>query len=332
MSTTFFLFRKHGHLYFKKSMNFTSIDFETANSSRHSACAVGICNIQNSRIVRCEEFYIRPDPLYFSPFNTSIHGISSSDVEDAPTFSEIWPRILEMMDGPLVAHNASFDISVIRKSLDHSGMEYPYADYFCTRIISKNVWPELPTYALDHIARHLGIPLQHHSAASDAKACACIALEACRLTGSQCLYDLEAPFIFTAGRLYPGGYTTCHGRGIDPSLHKDRSNKLRAADIMATVDSFNKDHPFFGKSFVFTGAMTALLRKDAMQAVVDHGGICHQTVRQDTDFLVLGQEGYIAYSTGFKSSKMKKAEDLRSKGYKIEILAENDFVSMLQEV
>lgn len=66
-----------------------------------------------------------------------------------------------------------------------------------------------------------------------------------------------------------------------------------------------------------------------MQSVVDRGGICHDTVKSDTDYLVLGQEGFIGYQAGFKSSKMKKAEQMHSKGLPIEILSEADFIDML---
>ena len=66
-----------------------------------------------------------------------------------------------------------------------------------------------------------------------------------------------------------------------------------------------------------------------MQAVVDRGGICHDVVKADTNYLVLGQEGFLGYHAGHKSSKMIKAESMRSKGMPIEILAEADFISML---
>jgi len=66
-----------------------------------------------------------------------------------------------------------------------------------------------------------------------------------------------------------------------------------------------------------------------MQAVVDHGGICHDTVTRDTDYLVLGQEGFRGYQAGHRSSKLRKVEEMRSKGLPIEILSETDFIGML---
>lgn len=310
-------------------MKFTAIDFETANSSRSSACAVGLTIVDNGNVVGSIYKLIRPEPLYFSPFNVSIHGITENDVAHAPSFYELWPELLANISGPIVAHNASFDISVIRRSLDDAGIAYPDLDYYCTRVIAKQTWPGQPTYSLDYIAQLLGITFQHHNAADDARACALIALQACQLNKVASLDELQAPFVFSAGRLYPGGYSPCRGIGKDPTNRSRDSNKLRASDIAATVSTFNPDHPFYSKSFVFTGAMTALLRKDAMQAVVDHGGQCHDTVRHDTNYLVVGQIGFIGYREGHKSTKMKKAEALLTEGCPIEILSEADFISML---
>ena len=310
-------------------MKFTAIDFETANSSRSSACAVGLTIVDNGNVVGSIYKLIRPEPLYFSPFNVSIHGITENDVAHAPSFYELWPELLANISGPIVAHNASFDISVIRRSLDDAGIAYPDLDYYCTRVIAKQTWPGQPTYSLDYIAQMLGITFQHHNAAEDARACALIALQACQLNKVATLDELQTPFVFSAGRLYPGGYSPCRGIGKDPTNRSHDSNKLRASDIVATVSAFDLDHPFYSKSFVFTGAMTALVRKDAMQAVVDHGGQCHDTVRHDTNYLVVGQNGFIGYREGHKSTKMKKAEALLTEGCPIEILSEADFISML---
>jgi len=55
---------------------------------------VGLCTVRDGQIIRCDQRLIRPDPLYFSPFNISIHGITERDVADAPSFAELWPEML----------------------------------------------------------------------------------------------------------------------------------------------------------------------------------------------------------------------------------------------
>ena len=311
-----------------KDMNFTAIDFETANSSRSSACAVGLAIVDNGEIVGQFHQLIRPDPLIFDPFNVSIHGITAADVADAPTFAELWPSLLKAVNGPLIAHNASFDVSVLRRVLAEAGIPYPTTDYFCTRVIAKLTWSEHPTYALDHLAEALDITFQHHNAAEDAIACAMIALHACRAHGVSSLYDLQQVCGLRVGCLHDEGYTSC-GVPHKKPMPGSHSPKLRAADILPSNDDVDESHPYFGMSFAFTGTLTAMSRRLAMQAVVDRGGICHDTVKQDTDYLVVGQDGYMGYRAGHISSKMKTAQQMLSRGVPIEILSESDFVSLL---
>lgn len=211
-------------------MKFTAIDFETANASRGSACAVGLVRVENGIIVGRLRQLIRPEPLDFDPFNVSIHGISAKDVADAPTFAEFWPSLWPRITGPLVARNAAFDMSVLRYSLDDFGAPYPETDYFCTCVISKLAWPEYPTYALNHVAREIGVSFLHHDAEEDALACAHVAMAACQQLGASSLYDLPQSCGLRVGRLFAGGYCPCGG---PRSAHSNvRSpTKLRVADI-----------------------------------------------------------------------------------------------------
>ncbi len=311
-----------------KKMKFTAIDFETANADRGSVCAVGLVVVENGEVAGRLRQLIRPDPLNFDPFNVSIHGISAADVSDAPTFSEFWPSLWPRVSGPLVAHNAAFDMSVLRRVLDQSRVPYPETDYFCTRVIARLAWPEHPTYALDHIARAIGISFTHHDAEEDARACALIAISACRQLHVPSLYDLQDGCGLRVGRLFSGGYCPCGGPYSARSA-AHRREKLRAAYVTPSAPPHDEHNPCNDMAFVFTGTMSSMSRRDAMQAVVDRGGICHDNVKSDTDYLVLGQEGFIGYQAGFKSSKMKKAEQMHSKGLPIEILSEADFISML---
>jgi DNA polymerase-3 subunit epsilon len=219
-------------------------------------------------------------------------------------------------------------MSVLRHALDDAGRPYPETDYYCTRVISKLVWPQHPTYALDHIAQAIGITFKHHDAEEDARACALIALAACRQVSVPSLHDLQEPFGLRVGQMFSTGYRPCGG-AYAPQSNTDHRRKLSAADIIPIGAAPSALSPCYGMSFVFTGTLTSMQRKDAMQAVVDCGGICHDTVKADTDFLVLGQKGFIGYQAGHKSSKMRKAEDMRSKGLPIEIISEVDFLGLL---
>jgi len=159
-------------------MDFCTIDFETATHERHSACELGICVVENSKIVSTKTWLIKPPSFpYFNQRNIDVHGILPNDVKDAPTFDEIWYEVQEMMYGSLmIAHNASFDAGVLRSCLDYYGMFKPNLNYLCSIQVAKKSWNYLPKYGLKHLAEHHQIRFNHHRAGDDAEACARISL------------------------------------------------------------------------------------------------------------------------------------------------------------
>ncbi len=171
-------------------MNFTAIDFETANERRASACALGVVVVEDGHIVEQRSLLIRPPELRFNRFNIYIHGIGPQHVENEPEFCELWDELQTYLAGRhVLAHNAGFDMSVLRGTLDLYGLDYPDLSYSCTMRIARKVWPGLHRYRLDSIADHLGIEFLHHDALEDARACALIALYA---SGEMGVVDLPA--------------------------------------------------------------------------------------------------------------------------------------------
>lgn len=188
---------------------FVALDFETANASRDSACSLGLVKCRGREIVAVDSFLIRPKVNVFCSFNTAIHGITAAQVEDEPTFDALWERFTAFVgDAPLVAHNASFDMSVLRGLLDSYGIACPSLSYACSVQISKRTWPDLPRYKLSVVAGHLGIDFVHHDALEDASACARIALAAMDIHGAAGLIPLAEGLGIRPGRLFPGGYVS----------------------------------------------------------------------------------------------------------------------------
>lgn len=156
-------------------MNFVAIDFETATSKRSSACSVGIVTVENGVIV--DEFHalIRPPKNEYNWHNTQVHGINEIDTYKAPQFDEVYPEIKKRLQGKLViAHNESFDRSVLKSTMLEFGIEYfdiklP-EKWECTMRIFKSRG-YMPARLDVCCAKH-GIQLQHHDALSDARACA----------------------------------------------------------------------------------------------------------------------------------------------------------------
>lgn len=156
---------------------FVALDFETADQGRDSACSVALVRVEKQTIVHREHRLIRPPRRDF--VFTSIHGISWSQVANAPTFGELWPELASCLDGVrfIAAHNASFDASVMRACCDHAAVAPPTQPYVCTVQVARQAWNLRPT-KLPDVCRHLGLDLKHHDALSDAEACARILLAA----------------------------------------------------------------------------------------------------------------------------------------------------------
>jgi DNA polymerase-3 subunit epsilon len=155
--------------------SFVAIDFETANRSRNSACAISVVCVQDGVIAKTYTQLIRPPILNFE--FTYIHGITASDVRNAPTYREIHEEVLSHIKGAefIAAHNASFDASVLNALCQYWGLQAPTTPWKCTVKLARNSWGIYPT-KLPNVCDHLGIPLQHHDATSDATACAKIVL------------------------------------------------------------------------------------------------------------------------------------------------------------
>ncbi|MCR5602199.1 MAG: exonuclease, partial [Lachnospiraceae bacterium] len=103
---------------------YIAFDVETPNRYNNRMSAIGISVIENGAIT--EEFfsYVNPE-TYFDFFNIRLTGIDKYTVADAPSFPELWPKIEPVMSsGIIVAHNAVFDMGVLKKCLNDYGIQW----------------------------------------------------------------------------------------------------------------------------------------------------------------------------------------------------------------
>ena len=152
---------------------FVAIDFETANHSRESAISIGLVKYCDYQVVGTFYSLIRPPKLYIRPDFTDIHGLTVDDVEDAPTFDEIWDSKIKPFIGrlPLAAHNAAFDMSVLKAVLEWYKFPVPKLKYFCTCSLARNFWSNLKSHALTSLAKRFKINYNAHNALDDAMTC-----------------------------------------------------------------------------------------------------------------------------------------------------------------
>tara|TARA_B110000211_G_scaffold205872_1_gene240424 strand:+ start:139 stop:1050 length:912 start_codon:yes stop_codon:yes gene_type:complete len=302
-------------------MNFIAIDFETANSNRNSPCEIGIVKVENFKITDKKSFLIRPKENYFDWMNTEIHGIDEDTVKNEPEFDVIYSKIKDDFENyPIIAHNASFDISVLRRTLDLYDIPYPRTEYTCTYQMAKSSLEGCLSYRLDAISKFLDIKLDHHRALSDANACAEIAIKLFNDKSITDFSQIKDIFKIRTGELNDDGYK--------PSL-SIRNKGYKISDL-EYEENLQPENPFFERNIVFTGTLTSMVRREAQIKVLELGGKCSSGVNNSTNFLIVGEQDYSRYGEGSKSSKMKKADNLLSKGQEIELLSENQFIEMIQ--
>ncbi|MDI6944054.1 MULTISPECIES: 3'-5' exonuclease [Microbacterium] len=173
-------------------LDFTAIDFETANSRPESACQVGLARVRGGEIAARASWLIRPPAGFdeFFAFNSTIHGIHADDVVGAPEWAEQFDDLRDFAgDDILVAHSATFDMGVLGRASAATGVVCPPWRSLCSLQLARKTY-DLPSYKLPSAAAAAGFSgFAHHDAGADALASAHIVIDAARRFGVD---DVEA--------------------------------------------------------------------------------------------------------------------------------------------
>lgn len=176
-------------------LDFTAIDFETANSSPASACSVGLVRVRGGRVVATAGWLIRPPAGHdeFQEWNVRIHGIRPEDVHGADSWEQQFDRLCSFAGADvLVAHNAGFDLNVLRRASEATDLTCPPYRSLCSLQVARKTY-ELDSYRLPKAAAAAGFAeFSHHDALADARACAQIVIDAARLAGAVDVFALAA--------------------------------------------------------------------------------------------------------------------------------------------
>jgi DNA polymerase-3 subunit epsilon len=305
-------------------VNFVAIDFETANESRDSACAIGLTEVRDGAVLEPVYHVIRPPELRFSRWATQCHGLTAEDVAGAPSLSELWPTVLPLIENRLlVAHNAAFDMSVLRHSLHTALIPVPQLSYLCTLRLARMAWPHLASHSLGFLAAVHGLELEHHHAGSDSRAAASLLLRIKEANHADCLHSLSESLGVSIGKLSSTGSWT---PSTSPSLRKDK----QTVEVTLPNGYDVTRHPFNHKNVVFTGNLTMFSRSEAHAAVALFGGHPRGAVSKKTDYLVAGVQDLSRLATGTnESTKLRAARELREQGADIRVITDADFMELV---
>ncbi len=153
---------------------FVVFDIETTGLSPITCkiTEIGAVKVKNDEILDVFNTFVDPEEPIPEEI-TTLTGITDEMVAGAPKTKEAVQMFLDFIgDRMLVAHNASFDISFIRKAAGDHELTFvnPYLD---TLSMSRYVNPDLKKHKLDAIADYFGLgDFNHHRASDDAEMCA----------------------------------------------------------------------------------------------------------------------------------------------------------------
>lgn len=298
--------RNKGNSLLRLVDEYVAIDLETTglDPSYDEIIEIGAVHIVCGE--RIEEYYTLVKPSYpIDDFITELTGITNEMLESAPCISEVLPELLNFVGNHIIlGHNVNFDINFICDSLSAMNGSSFTNDFIDTMRLSRRLFPEERHHRLKDVVKRfsLGDGIEHR-ATSDA------------IHAHKCYEYLKS-------------YILENGLDLDSSAFKSHYH-VRAKDIHASTDKMDESHPLYGKVCVFTGVLEKLPRREAMQLVVNAGGICGDTVTKKTNYLILGNNDYCKTIKDGKSTKQKKAEKLILDGADLDILSENVFYEIM---
>lgn len=289
---------------FKKDYSVIDIETTGLNPGYDTIIELAAIKVRDNIIVDKFSSLVNPN-IKISSFITSLTGITNEMLQYAPSLDTVLPEFISFIkDDIVIGHNVTFDLHFIStESLRLLKKDF-INNYINTLPLSRKIFPEVPSHRLSFLAEYLNICHPTHRATYD------------------CLATKE---------LYDAIYKTASEKCIDPfkKINKYHAKPLQASDITTQKDEFDEFHPLYNKLCVFTGALT-IPRREAMQMVADVGGQNGDRITQNTDFLIVGTTDYISNLKGEKSSKLKKAESLIQKGFKLQILTEHTFMQLVK--
>ena len=137
------------------------LDLETTGFSfrTEKITEVGIMKIKNGEVIDSFSTFVNPEkPIPYKV--VEVTHITDDMVKDAPKIEEVFPKILEFIEGSvLVAHNADFDIGFLKHNASVLGYKFDYT-YIDTLRLAKDLFPDYKKYKLGIIAENLGIKVE----------------------------------------------------------------------------------------------------------------------------------------------------------------------------
>lgn len=116
------------------------------------------------------------------------------------------------------------------------------------------------------------------------------------------------------------------------NINKEELDELRKEIHIDGICTMCPEIIIPDKKFCFTGTSTKTSRSEINKLILSLGGIYHDGVVSDTDYLIVGNDGNKCWAFSCYGRKVEKAVTLRKKGKKIAIIHENDFWDTVEDI
>lgn len=252
---------------------------------------------------------VRPKEYHLKEEISALTGITDEMLSTAPDFSTISEELTSFIGTlPLVGHNILIDIQFLNKTM----LEYGYSpldnDYVDTLPLSQKLFPEFIHHRLIDMALYYDIAVDG----------AHRALQDCYIT-KECFDKMRGTMerSFPSEKAFTDSFTTT-GRRLK-------------AEYIQPLSPFKEENCLLkGKTFVFTGILKSMSRREAMLRIASLGGINEDKLTTKVHYLVVGQKEEEIVNNDNLSGKEKKALRYAAEGYPIQILTEKEFITLLE--
>ena len=277
--------------------SFTAVDFETATSSQ-MICQVGIVVVKDNIIIDTFESYVKPPMNKYDIGNINVHHISAETTMNAPTFSDLWPKIEHyFINTIVVAHNSNFDESVLYKNLDYYGiMTMGINSFHCT--CSYYNRSKLECLCAGFNMKYN--PELHHSALYDAKCCAEFAIH---------MFNGDSPDWSKVEEAYSKKVI------IKKAPNFKNKTKLKGDIYVKDLTGADETNPFYDRKIVITGEFNQE-RKSLAKTLKSMGADIDSAISKKTNYVLIG--------TNPGPVKIEKLDKLIHDGYNIRKLHQSD--------
>lgn len=289
------------------SDQYIAIDVETANSSRGSVCQVGLVAFVNAGIAWEWSSYVNPE-CDFDSGNVRVHGIGSQTVATAPAWPAILPIIAESIGGQVLISHSRFDYEALHHSCARYNLTLPECVWLDSCDIARMSWPHLPKHDLGSLCRGLDIPLQHHDALSDARACGVLMAHAITTTGIPL-----SEWVKRAPQELPA-----------KPLSERPTSRRYSERIEAKGDPKG---PLAGQVWVCTGDFTCG-EAELVRLAASLGCDVKERFGKNATILVVGQRDPSQFGGKQKSRKQLDAEAAIAAGRNVQIMTELEFIEL----